>query len=255
MPLTVIGSWQLRVGSRTSDSFSFSDFTGAGVKVAVVDSGINACHSHVMRVEGGVRIALNARGHVVFEDDCRDFIGHGTAVAGIIRRKAPDVELYCVKVFDRILSTRPVILAEAIRWAADHEMNVVNLSLGTTKKHHAPILREACDYAQTKGVITVAARDWQDRETYPADFPNVLSVAADERCGEDSYFCEEDEIVRFRASPYPRELPGFPQSYNLKGNSFAAAHLSGLVALILQSHPFADVTEVREMLVRHSRGR
>lgn len=230
--------------------FDFWKFTGKGVRVAVVDSGINACHSHVLRVEGGVRITLDAQGEVVFEDEYSDHMGHGTAVAGVIRQKAPDVELYGVKVFDRSLSTQPVVLARAIEWAANHGMQVVNLSLGTTNKEYIPLLREVCDRAQEKGTIIVAARDWQDKETYPADFANVLGVASDERCGQDSYFCEGGDPIRFRASPYPRELPGLPQRFNLRGNSFAAAHLSGFVALILQGCPSANLTTVRQILVR-----
>ena len=63
--------------------------TGRKVKVAVIDSGINAHHSHVQRVSGGVGIACDATGSIVFSDDYRDYDGHGTAVAGILRAKAP----------------------------------------------------------------------------------------------------------------------------------------------------------------------
>jgi len=229
--------------------FPFWNYTGRGVKVAVVDSGINAHHSHVQRVEGGVSIVLDLEGRVVFGRDYTDRLGHGTAVAGVIRGKAPEVELYAVKVFDRTLATHPVCLAEAIRWAAEHGMHVVNLSLGTTKRKHAPLLREACDYARARGVIIVAARDWQGRKMYPADLPNVLGVTADEGCEADSYLWDGDGLC-FRASPYPRELPGPIQRFNFRGNSFATAHLSGFVALILQRYPSAGIAEIEEILIR-----
>jgi subtilisin family serine protease len=242
----------LEIGSE----FSFRNFTGKGIKVGVVDSGINACHSHVRRVEGGVRIGLNARGEVVFEDDYNDYLGHGTAIAGVISKKAPDAELYSVKIFDRILSAPALALAKAIEWVVDNGIKVANLSLGLANKAHVALLRRVCHYAQEKGVILVAARDREDREIYPADFHYVLSVVSDERCGEDDslLFYQDGNRIRFIASPWPRELPGLPQKYNLKGNSFAAAHVSGFVALILQKYPSADLNLVRQILVECSGG-
>jgi hypothetical protein len=100
-----------------------------------------------------------------------------------------------------------------------------------------------------------AASGWQDSASYPADFHHVLGVASDERCGEDSYSYEEDKtghFFRFTASPHPRALPGLPQRRNLKGHSFAAAHISGFVALTLERYPQADLAQVRRLLVRHS---
>ena len=75
--------------------------TGRGVRVAVIDSGVNATHPHVGEVAGG--IAIDEQG--VERADYLDRLGHGTAVTAAIREKAPDAELFAVKVFDRSLST------------------------------------------------------------------------------------------------------------------------------------------------------
>ena len=72
---------------------SLQQATGRNVKVAVIDSGINAHHSHIGQVSGGVKITCDASGEIAFSDDYRDYDGHGTAVAGIIRAKAPGVAL------------------------------------------------------------------------------------------------------------------------------------------------------------------
>src|SRR6478752_1228633 len=106
--------------------------TGRGVRIAVVDSGVHAAHPHVGSVAGGVGIDDDGRVY----DDYVDRLGHGTAVAAAIREKAPDAEIYAVKVFDRSLSTRISALVAAIDWSAANGMHLVNLSLGTARMEH-----------------------------------------------------------------------------------------------------------------------
>ena len=83
-------------------------------RVAVIDSGVHSAHPHVGGVAGGVGFDEDGRQH----DDYVDRLGHGTAVTAAIREKAPDAELYAVKVFDRALSTRIANLIAAIDWAS-----------------------------------------------------------------------------------------------------------------------------------------
>src|SRR5215510_10061572 len=84
--------------------------TGAGIRVALLDSGINPHHSHVGFLAGGVSFSLATDGGLQQSEDCTDVIGHGTALAGILRAKAPQVELYAVKIFADRLSTTIDIL-------------------------------------------------------------------------------------------------------------------------------------------------
>ena len=81
---------------------NFSAWTGRGVKVAVIDSGIDPKHPRIGRVQGGVEFAVNNRGKVIRGVGMAliDRTGHGTACAGIIRRIAPAAELYSVRAFD-----------------------------------------------------------------------------------------------------------------------------------------------------------
>ncbi|MEQ1694034.1 MAG: S8 family serine peptidase, partial [Gemmatimonas sp.] len=134
----------------TLDHAHFANRTGRGVRIAVVDSGVAPGHPHVGPVEGGVSLVATAT-------DTLDRIGHGTAVAAAIREKAPDAVLVPVKVFDRALVTDARTLAEAIRWAADHECQIVNLSLGTANPEHAALLEAAVAYATAHGTHVVAA--------------------------------------------------------------------------------------------------
>lgn len=221
---------------------------GKGVCVAVLDSGINGLHSHVREVTGGVHVRWREDRSVDFDPDYRDLLGHGTAVAGVIRAKAPEVELYAVRVFERELRTHAAVVAEAIRWAIQRGMHVVNISLGTEQEESRDLLKAVCDEAARDGVILVAASDDDERECFPASFPGVIAVAGDAACAWDEHFFCPNNAVPFRAHPSPRPLPGRPQSCNLRGHSFAAAHITARVACILAEKPHTRREELIEFL-------
>jgi hypothetical protein len=126
---------------------------GTGVKVAVIDSGVHAANPHVQGVAGGV--GIDDQGHV--HADYVDRLGHGTAVAAVIREKAPLAQLFAVKVFDRQLAATGVALVRAIEWSRETGVDIINLSLGTTNADHEPSLRAAVTRALQAGILVVAA--------------------------------------------------------------------------------------------------
>ena len=109
-------------------------------------------------------------------------LGHGTAVTAAIKEKAPDAELYAVKVFDRTLGTRIANLIAAIDWAAAEGMQVANLSLGTSKVEHERALRDAVDQAAARGLLIVSARDDEGVRWLPGSLPGVIPVQLDWAC-------------------------------------------------------------------------
>jgi subtilisin len=222
--------------------------TGSGVKIAIIDSGINAQHSHVQRVEGGTQVCRGQGGALNFLETWHDSLGHGTALAGVLRAKAPNVQLYSVKVFDRVLQTDAEIVAAAIRWVADQEIQIANCSLSTENAADRALLQAACDYATGHGVFLVASTDGEARELFPACLAGIIAVAGDERCAWDEYYyCGEKRV--FLAHPHPRPLPGRPQRFNLRGHSFAAAHVAARIACIRERHPAADSQEILHFLM------
>src|SRR5947209_19228482 len=110
----------------TLDDSPFTGRTGAGIIVAVLDSGIHAGHPHIGDVRRGTSFVGERE-----PGDWLDRNGHGTAVAAAIREKSPAAELIAVRVFDRQLATNVAVLAEAIVWSADAGAQLINLSLGT----------------------------------------------------------------------------------------------------------------------------
>lgn len=206
------------------------------VRVAIIDSGVHASHPHVGGVAGGVAIDEDGRAH----EDYVDRLGHGTAVTAAIREKAPDADLFAVKVFDRTLSTRIAILIQAIEWAARAGMHVANLSLGTARIEHEAALRAAVDRAATSGLLIVSARDNDGVRWLPGSLPGVVAVQLDWTCPRDEYrVVEIDGRTVFRASGYPRAIPGVPPDRNLNGISFAVANMTGFVARARAEEPDA----------------
>ena len=224
--------------------------TGAGIRVALIDSGVNAQHSHVGFVAGGIGLSLADDGTVRQQQDFSDKIGHGTALAGILRAKAPQVELYAVKVFtDRLQVSFPV-LEEALRWGIQQQMHVINLSLGTANAAHRDRCLAIIAEANAAGTILVASSPAGQTNVLPAVLPGVIGVANDERCSWADYLYVPDDPIPFRAHPCPRPLPGPAQARNFQGPSFASAHVSALLALLIEKNPGLTVSAMREVLIR-----
>jgi subtilisin family serine protease len=215
------------------------------VRVAVVDSGIHPEHPHVGGVAGGIAIFKDGE-----SADYLDRIGHGTAVAAAIREKAPDADLFAVKVFDRTLASSVGVLVRGIGWAARHECRVINLSLGTTRMEHEGPLRAAVDDTMARGLFLVAASDDGGQRWLPGCLEGVIGVRVDWDCPRDRFRVERQPaggIVCY-ASGFPREIPGVPPSRNLMGISFAVANVSGFLARTLGNHPEATPATLAEVL-------
>ena len=221
----------------------FAQYTGRAVRVGMIDSGVHAEHPHVGGVAGGVSILP-----VGEAAEFVDVAGHGTAVAGAIREKAPAAELYAIKVFDHSLRTTAEQILRALVWALDHEMHVLNLSLGTLNSAHRPAFEEIISRAHRAGVLVVAPAEMGGQPALPGCLPHVLPVALDWDCPRDQYRTRPDgDRTLFLASGYPRPIPGIPPQRNLHGISFAVANFAGLVARARETR---SPDEVRAALER-----
>ena len=211
--------------------------TASHVKVALIDSGVNPEHSHVGRVAGGIHFLLDETNAPVPLPDYADQLGHGTALAGVLRSKAPDAELYAVKVFTDHLATSFPVLEAALEWTVTEGMHVVNLSLGLVNPAHRGPLEALVARAHAANVILVASSPPDRSDVLPACLPEVVGVAADETCGWDEYRWLANQPVPFRAHPHPRPLPGPAQQRNFHGHSFAAAHVAAALARRARGDP------------------
>ena len=226
----------------------FQALTGAGIRVAVVDSGVDPGHPRI-RVAGGVAMSVGGDGRIEQIGEIADKAGHGTACAGIILKKAPAVSIYSVRIFDESLSADGSVLVAALRWCLDEKMDVVNLSLGTTDPSFRRPLAEAAREAARAGVILVAAEHNEGLESYPAVLPGVIGVAGGKVGGRYGFHYREGKRIECVARGDEQRLCWLqPREVMTAGTSFAAPHISGIVALIREALPGAGLEEVREVL-------
>jgi len=220
--------------------------TGRGVRVVVIDSGVHASHPHVGGVAGGIAIDE----HGAEQADYADRLGHGTAVAAAIREKAPDADLFAVKVFDRALSTNVGALVAGIDWAARTGAHLVNLSLGTSRQVHEQALREAVDRASARGTLIVSAYEEADARWLPGSLPGVIPVLVDYALARDEYrVAEVGGRTMFCASGFAREIPGVPPERNLHGISLAVANMTGFAARAAEVSVDRSLESLIRMLV------
>lgn len=212
------------------------------VRVAIIDSGVHAEHPHVGGVTGGIGIDDHGATH----DDYVDRLGHGTAVAAAIREKAPQAEIFAIKVFDRELAATGRALVAACEHALATDARIVNLSLGSANFDYEAALVGVVGRLHDSGAIVIAAGEQEGLRWLPGSLPGVWAVQLDWLVPRDT--CRIDRLNRrgaaFRASGFPRPIPGVPPGRNLKGLSFAVANVTGTVARLLAEDADGDAVTV-----------
>ncbi len=151
--------------------------TGSGIKVAVIDGGVNDLHPYLT---GFVTSGYDYIDHDEYAFDDRGGInsGHGTFIAGIIHLVAPEAEIVAYRVTDTAGFSTGYVVAEAVLAAVEDGCRVINLSMVMAMEHEA--LSEAIQYAVQHGVVVIAAagNDQFFYEKYPAADENTIAVAA-----------------------------------------------------------------------------
>lgn len=184
------------------------------------------------------------------QENYRDRLGHGTALAGILKFKAPEAELFSVRIFDDRLVTSIEILEAALCWAIEQRMHVINLSLGTANPEHRARMLRLVAQARRRGTLITASSPPESSGMLPAGLESVFGVSASDDCAWAEYQYVAAGPIHFRAHPSPRPLPGLDQSRNYRGHSFASAHISALLALLIQDQPEMGFKAAQERLLR-----
>jgi subtilisin family serine protease len=229
---------QVKPLEEITPEWAWGESDGSGVKVAVIDSGIDAAHPLVKSVEGYVSITEGPNGLLFDTAPHDDAYGHGTACAGLIRAAAPGCELYSVRVLGSTLSTRGPIFTAGLRWAIENGMHVCNLSLGTPKDFFGS-LHDLADQAYFQNVMLVAAANNLPIPSYPSRYASVISVAShDVKDDPYLYYYNPEPPVEFGALGIDVRVAWLDGDLiTATGNSFAAPHITGIVARILGKHP------------------
>ncbi|MFA7343542.1 MAG: S8 family serine peptidase [Terrimicrobiaceae bacterium] len=226
--------------------------TGAGVRVAVLDSGIEISHpdfsgrklrDDCVVAEDGTLSAITGDGS--------DAYGHGTAVAGMIWKIAPEAEIGSFRVLGAKLGARTAAVALAAQKAVDLGYHVLNCSFACGLAAHLPIYKEWLDRAYLAGAHVVAASDAVSQPEWPAHFPQVIGVSSAGTGIPGEMQRVARGLVEIAAPTENALLPWKGGGHRvLTGSSFAAAKVSGLVARILSAEPGLDALQLKALLRR-----
>jgi len=240
-----------RIALPIDKDWAWGGASGAGITVAVIDSGVDAAHPGVGVIDRAVAFRWDPESEEVTsaEGPHDDLFGHGTACAGIIRRAAPGATLWSVRVLGSRLTGKGRVFAAGVRWAIAQGARVVNLSLSTGREDYFGLFHLIADEAAFGGVVLVCATNNVAAPTYPAQFSSVISVAAHD--GQDPFGLDVNPAppADFGAPGIDVRVPWLSGAIiTSTGNSFAAAHVTGLVARLLSKHPHLTPYEVKTVL-------
>ncbi|MBN2798126.1 MAG: S8 family serine peptidase [Deltaproteobacteria bacterium] len=235
------------------------EFTGRGVTIAIVDSGIDISHPALAGVEiAGLSITMGSTRNALLGADFHDENGHGTKIAIAVHRLAPDAKLLAVKIMGDRLRTTADLMAAGIEISASQGARVINLSLGTPNMGKALLLRDTSANAVEQGAIVLAAAHPKGERAYPADLPETVGVSSHPDCPLDKVFYfnpnrfsrKEWGVLsdKFLAHGYSAGPDGRRGKY--RGSGLATAHLSGMTACLVQALADKSAPEIIKVLQR-----
>jgi len=233
--------------------------SGEGVRVALIDTGVNRqilsnFHrdlSNPINEICGVRFLDHAE--FPMPDNGKESSPHGTTVADIILRLAPDVQLYSADIFGTRGSCTIQVLYRAIKWAIEEfKVKVINLSLGVPESQVSSFqikheLQRAIEQAYSRDIIIVAAA--HNDHPHIKSIPSVLSpylLSVDKKDTNDPFYwiyrlCHLIEF-QARSQGYLGPFSSEPTT------SWAAAHLTGIVCRFLSLYPEMKPFEIKTIL-------
>ncbi len=270
------GVTALAISTSTKDGGSpprsaSSRATGKGIRVGVVDTGIDYMHEALgegfgpgFKVAGGYDFVNN-------DSDPRDDNGHGTHVAGIIagssallKSMAPDVQLFAYKVLDASGNGNTSAVIAAIEQATKDSVDIINLSLGTTGGDPDDILSRAVDGAVEAGIVVVVAAG-NDGEygtiSSPGAAREALTVGATDSKNSIASFSSKGPSNRIYGIKPDVVAPGesvFSTKMNggyvsMSGTSMAAPYVTAVVANLRELHPLWSAREIRSGVLAATR--
>lgn len=215
---------------------------GEGVRIAVLDSGIDTTHPGFAKLQVADDIAIVSEGGriSVDEDATGDVFGHGSAVAGIIHAIAPRATIGSIRVLGHFKESRAAVIREGLRQAALRGYHIVQCSFGApARAQDAALYKNCIDALYLRGIHIVASGSNNGFQTaeWPAHFPTVLAVGNDPD-GRDGLFLNSTGLVEFatRGEEDAALWPG-GGTRRLVGSSFAAPRVAALLARLLSTHP------------------
>lgn len=230
--------------------------TDKRVRVGIIDTGIDKSHPDLRRnLRDGIS-TLDS--NLSFEDD----YGHGTHVAGTIGASNssgmiginPNVDFFVVKAFDKNGSGKLSDIIEGLDWLIRRQVNVINMSFSTNETSH--IFERAINYAYRRGTVLVAASGndgGSNSVNYPAKFREVIAVSATDNKDQLADFASTGPQIDFCAPGVNINSSWINGGYAVKsGTSFAAPHITGTIADIINYYGYLSPQQIRSMMANNA---
>lgn len=220
------------------------------IKIAIIDSGVN--YSTDLNVVVRKNFIQNNECNIMYEDPS----GHGTAIAGIIAALDneegitginPNVEIYSARVLDAKLEAPISRVVDAIEWAIEQDVDIINMSFGIEK--NVVELEQAIEKAYDKGIMMVAAVGNGSTIAYPAAYDEVIAVGAvDENglpvqksaCGEGLELMAPGENIISSGI--------FGGVCGVSGTSMAVPHVVGIASVLMELNPEMPAEYIRALM-------
>lgn len=240
--------------NRIDADLAWATSTGTGVKVAILDTGIDIDHPDlVANIKGGVNTINPSKS---FNDDN----GHGTHVAGIaaavdndigVIGVAPQAHLYGIKVLNKAGWGWLSDIIEGLQWSIDNGMKVANMSFGSSSDNQS--FHDAITAAYNAGITLVAAAGnsgpGDNTVNYPAKYSEVIAVSATNSSdGQPDWSSRGPEVDLAAPGASIKSTYKGDTYATLSGTSMAAPHVTGTAALVLAKNSALTPAEVTNIL-------
>ena len=221
---------------------------GKGIKIAVIDSGVEAAHPGLkgLTLADDLAFELDANGTTikVKPGQATDSFGHGTAVAGIIHDLAPEAEIGSFRVLSAELKGKSAVIAAGANQAIKLGYDILNCSLGCGKRDHVFAYKAWVDDAFVAGRHVVAAcnNQYYAKEEWPAYFPTVCAVNFTREEERGHFYYRSHKMVSFAAAGTGLLVLWNGASRRMvMGSSFAAPQVAAMLARLISEAPVSPL--------------
>jgi subtilisin family serine protease len=233
---------------------AIAEGTGRGIKVAVIDSGVETSHPMLNGLKLIDDIAIADDGvKLEIENGDGDVFGHGTAVSAIIRELAPEAQIGSIRVLGRNNASRTAVIQLGAQEALERGYNILNCSFGCAVESQVLKYKLWVDEAYLRGVHVVAACNNEDfrMPEWPAFFSSVVAVNMARAESDSMFYYLRGTMVEFAAKGIDVMVPWLGGAEKkVTGSSFAAPRLSALLARLLSVYP--DLSPIQAKSILHS---
>jgi subtilisin family serine protease len=235
---------------------ALAEGSGAGVKIGILDSGVETAHPALAGLElaDDVAIVSGEQTLEIQSGEGIDVFGHGTAIAYVIRQLAPEAKLSSIRVLGEGLRSRTEIIREGVRQAYDLDCDILNCSFGCRGDgKYVMSYKEWVDegYLLGRHIVAACNNSYMLLPEWPAYFPTVIATNMAVCKEEDRIFRRPGNLIEFAARGVDVSLPWRGGEYKtVTGSSYAAPRLAALLARLLSVHPGLSVLAAKELLLR-----